>query len=57
MVAMSIEGFAIGITLPNIMVMVQNAAERRDVGTATGRDAVPALAWAARSAARWWARC
>ena len=36
MVAMAIEGFAIGITLPNIMVMVQNAAERRDVGTATG---------------------
>jgi EmrB/QacA subfamily drug resistance transporter len=35
-VAMAVEGFGIGICLPNILVMVQNAAERRDVGTATG---------------------
>ena len=34
--AMAVVGFGIGICLPNIMVMVQNAAERRDVGTATG---------------------
>ena len=36
MVGMSVLGFGIGICMPNIMVMVQNAAERRDVGTATG---------------------
>ena len=36
MLAMAVEGLGIGICLPNIMVMVQNAAERRDVGTATG---------------------
>ncbi len=36
MLAMSVLGFGIGICMPNIMVMVQNAAERRDVGTATG---------------------
>ena len=34
--AMAVVGFGIGICLPNIMVMVQNAADRRDVGTATG---------------------
>ena len=36
MVSMSVLGFGTGICLPNIMVSVQNAAERRDVGTATG---------------------
>ena len=34
--ATTVLGFGIGITLPNVLVMVQNAAERRDVGTATG---------------------
>ena len=34
--AMAVVGLGIGICLPNIMVMVQNAADRRDVGTATG---------------------
>ena len=36
LVAMGVLGVGIGVCLPNIMVMVQNAAERRDVGTATG---------------------
>lgn len=29
-------GTSIGLTLPSVLVLVQNAAERRDVGTATG---------------------
>ncbi len=36
MAAMAIVGLGTGVCLPNIMVSVQNAAERRDVGTATG---------------------
>ena len=36
MASMAVVGFGIGICLPNIMVTVQNACERRDVGTATG---------------------
>ncbi len=36
LLAMAVEGFAIGCCMPCIMVMVQNAADRRDVGTATG---------------------
>jgi EmrB/QacA subfamily drug resistance transporter len=33
---MSLLGFSIGLTLPSVLVAVQNAAERRDVGVATG---------------------
>ena len=33
---MTVVGLGIGVSLPNVLVMVQNAAERRDVGTATG---------------------
>ncbi len=33
---MAIVGLGIGVCLPNMLVMVQNAAERQDVGTATG---------------------
>ena len=36
MLAMGVVGLGTGVCLPNIMVSVQNAAERRDVGTATG---------------------
>ena len=36
MLPMMIVGVGIGVCLPNVLVMVQNAAERRDVGTATG---------------------
>lgn len=36
LVAMAVVGVGIGICMPNVLVMVQNAAERRDVGTATG---------------------
>jgi EmrB/QacA subfamily drug resistance transporter len=34
--AMLVVGFGIGIVMPASLVMVQNAAERRDVGVATG---------------------
>ena len=34
--AMALSGIGLGICMPNTLVMVQNAAERRDVGTATG---------------------
>ncbi len=34
--AMAIVGLGIGVCLPNVLVMIQNAAERKDVGTATG---------------------
>ncbi len=34
--AMAVVGMGIGVCLPTILVMVQNAAPRRDVGTATG---------------------
>ncbi|MEJ1977043.1 MAG: MDR family MFS transporter [Acetobacteraceae bacterium] len=34
--AMGTVGLGIGVCMPNVLVMVQNAAERRDVGTATG---------------------
>ena len=34
--AMAFTGIGLGVCMPNTMVMVQNAAERRDVGTATG---------------------
>ena len=34
--AMTVVGFGIGITMPASLVVVQNAAERRDVGSATG---------------------
>ena len=34
--AMLVVGFGIGIVMPASLVMVQNAAERRDVGAATG---------------------
>ena len=33
--AMAVVGMGIGVCLPNVLVTVQNAAERRDVGTAT----------------------
>jgi hypothetical protein len=33
---MLVVGFGIGITMPSSLVLVQNAAERRDVGAATG---------------------
>ena len=36
MVAMAMAGIGLGVCMPNTLVMVQNAAERRDVGTATG---------------------
>ena len=36
MLPMMVVGVGIGVCLPNVLVMVQNAAERRDVGTATG---------------------
>ena len=36
LVAMALSGLGLGICMPNTLVMVQNAAERRDVGTATG---------------------
>ncbi len=35
-IAMAVVGAGIGVCLPNILITVQNAAERRDVGTATG---------------------
>jgi EmrB/QacA subfamily drug resistance transporter len=35
-VDMTVVGFGIGITMPSALVIVQNAAERRDVGVATG---------------------
>ena len=34
--AMAVVGLGIGVCLPTILVMVQNAAPRRDIGTATG---------------------
>ena len=34
--AMALAGVGLGVCMPNSLVMVQNAAERRDVGTATG---------------------
>lgn len=34
--AMLVVGFGLGIVMPSSLVMVQNAAERRDVGVATG---------------------
>jgi MFS family permease len=34
--AMGTVGAGIGVCMPNILIMVQNSAERRDVGTATG---------------------
>ncbi len=34
--ALAVVGMGIGVCLPNVLVMVQNAAERRDVGAATG---------------------
>ena len=33
---MFVVGFGLGITMPSALVLVQNAAERRDVGVATG---------------------
>ena len=33
---MCVVGFGLGITMPSVLVIVQNAAERRDVGVATG---------------------
>jgi EmrB/QacA subfamily drug resistance transporter len=33
---MLVVGFGLGITMPSVLVIVQNAAERRDVGVATG---------------------
>lgn len=36
LMAMAVVGIGIGVCMPNVLVMVQNAAERRDVGTATG---------------------
>ncbi len=36
MASMTVLGFGIGICMPSVLVSVQNAAERRDVGTATG---------------------
>ncbi len=36
LVAMALVGIGIGVCMPSVLVMVQNAAERRDVGTATG---------------------
>ena len=35
-VGMSVTGFGIGTCLPNTLIMVQNAADTRDIGTATG---------------------
>ncbi len=35
-VGMVVEGLGIGVIMPNVLVMVQNAAEIRDLGTATG---------------------
>jgi EmrB/QacA subfamily drug resistance transporter len=35
-IAMAVVGFGIGAVMPSNLVMVQNAAERRDVGVATG---------------------
>ena len=36
MAAMALTGIGLGVCMPNTLVMVQNAAERRDIGTATG---------------------
>jgi EmrB/QacA subfamily drug resistance transporter len=36
LIAMAVVGVGIGVCMPNVLVMVQNAADRRDVGTATG---------------------
>jgi MFS family permease len=36
LIYMSVVGFGIGICMPSSLVIVQNAAERRDVGAATG---------------------
>ncbi len=36
MLAMVVVGIGIGVCLPNVLVTVQNAADPRDVGTATG---------------------
>jgi MFS family permease len=36
LLAMAVVGIGIGICMPSVLVMVQNAADRRDVGTATG---------------------
>jgi EmrB/QacA subfamily drug resistance transporter len=36
MLAMAVSGFGLGVCMPNTLVTVQNAAERRDVGAATG---------------------
>jgi EmrB/QacA subfamily drug resistance transporter len=35
-IAMATVGTGIGVCMPNILITVQNSAERRDVGTATG---------------------
>ncbi len=35
-VAMAVVGFGIGVCMPGSLVIVQNTAERRDLGTATG---------------------
>ncbi len=36
LVSMMVVGVGIGVCLPNVLVTVQNAADRRDIGTATG---------------------
>ena len=36
LLAMLVVGFGLGVVMPSSLVMVQNAAERRDVGVATG---------------------
>ena len=36
LLCMMVVGIGIGVCLPNVLVTVQNAAERKDVGTATG---------------------
>ena len=36
LLAMAVVGMGIGVCMPSALVMVQNAADRRDVGTATG---------------------
>jgi EmrB/QacA subfamily drug resistance transporter len=36
LMAMAVVGVGIGVCMPTILVMVQNAAPRRDIGTATG---------------------
>ena len=33
---MVVAGFGIGVCMPNVLIMVQNAADTRDLGTATG---------------------